>query len=238
MNKKSSPNVPSESPLLRGAFRVRYLGVRAIPGLVLYRLLSLLFDYRATRCVWADLEQWRPVSGKKVSFEIRRLTAEEIRSQMERTGEDLEGVEQALRDGAEAFGALKGPLIASSVWISPHPPALNGEFALEFDERLAYFYRAFTLPEFRGLGLMPAVLQAALERCASRGFRGAVSCIDIANRPSWRAFRSAGFKTIATFRYAEAFGKHLIYPSRSQRSPRFHVQQIAEKNTPGPSWRE
>jgi len=235
MNKKSSPNVPSESPLLRGAFRVRYLGVRAIPGLALYRLLSLFFHYRATRCVWADLEQWRPVSGKKVSFEIRRLTAEEIRSQMERTGEDLEGVEQALRDGAEAFGALRGASIASSLWVSPHPPALNGEFALEFDDRLAYFYRAFTLPEFRGLGLMPAVLQAALESCVLRGYRGAVSCIDVANRPSWRAFRSAGFKTIATFRYAKVFGKHLIYPSRSQKSPRFRVQQLAEKNTPGPS---
>ena len=238
MNKKSSSSVPSESSLLRGASRVRYLGVRAIPGLALYRLLSLLFHYRATRCVWADLEQWRPVSGKRVSFEIRRLTAEELRSQMERMGEDQEGVEQALGDGAEAFGAFRSASIASSLWISTHPPALNGEFALEFDERMAYFYRAFTLPEFRGLGLMPAVLQAALESCASRGYRGAVSCIDFANRPSWRAFRSAGFRTIATFRYARLFGKHLIYPSRSQRSPRFHVQQLAEKNAPGPSRKE
>jgi GNAT superfamily N-acetyltransferase len=238
MNKKSSTSVPSDSPILRGASRVRYLGVRAIPGIALYRLLSLLFHYRATRCVWVDLEKWRPTSGKKVSFEIRRLTADEIRSQTERMGEDAEGVDQALGDGAEAFGALRGSSIASSLWISPHPPALNGEFALEFDERLAYFYRAFTLPEFRGLGLMPAVLQAALESCASRGYRGVVSCIDIANRPSWRAFRSAGFKTIATFRYAKVFGKHLIYPSRSQGSPRFHVQQLAEKNTPGRSWRE
>jgi GNAT superfamily N-acetyltransferase len=238
MNKKSSSSVPSESLLSRGVSRVRYLGLRAIPRIAIYRLLSELFHYRATRCVWADLENWRPVSSNQVPFEIRPLSQEEIKSQAERMGEDPNDADQVIAAGGETLGALKGTSVASYVWISPYPPALNGAFALQFDERLAFFYRAFTLPEFRGLGLMPAVLRAALERCASRGYRGAVACIDAANRPSRIAFRSAGFKTIATFRYAKIFGKHRIHPAQSERTPRFRVQRLAEKGGSGPSWSE
>jgi GNAT superfamily N-acetyltransferase len=227
--------VPSESFLSRAVSRIRYLGVRAIPGLVVYRFLSQLFHYRAIRCVWVDLEYWRQVSDERVTVEVRSLNAEEIKSQAKQMGEDPEDVDRAFAAGVEAFGALNGESITSSLWISPHPPSLNDEFTLEFEERLAYFYKAFTLPGFRGLGLMPGVLQAALENCASRGYRGAVACIDIANRPSWKAFQTAGFKTIATFRFAKVFGRHWIQPTGSQRKPRFRVRRIlSEKQAAAP----
>ena|ERR1700676_688835 len=119
MNEKSSSEAASESFLLRGISRARYLGIRAIPGLVAYRLFSQLFHYRAIRCVWVDLETWRHVSGKAVPFEIRPLRAEEIKIQAEMLGEDREHVDEALAAGMEAFGALSGELIASYVWISP-----------------------------------------------------------------------------------------------------------------------
>src|SRR5579863_6669053 len=196
MDKKSSSASPSYSPLSRGASRLHYLGARAVPGLAVYGLLSRLFGYRATSCVWVDLEHWRPVSGETIAVEIRPVSVEEIRSEAELTGENPEDAERALGSGAEVLGAFRDGSIISSLWISPHPPSLNGGFKLEFDERLAFFYRAFTLPEFRGMGLMPAVLRAALGRCASQGYRGAVACIDIANRPSRNAFRTAGFERI------------------------------------------
>jgi GNAT superfamily N-acetyltransferase len=237
MNKKSASVAPAESPLSRGLSLVRYLGVRAIPGLVVYRLFSPLFHYRATRCVWVDLEHWRPMSGRTVPSEIRSLRAEEIKRQAELSREDPARVDQVLGAGAEVFGALRGQSIVAYVWISPHPPALNDGFTLEFDERLAYFYRAFTLPEFRGLGLMSSVLRTALESCALRGYRGAVACIDVRNRPSWNAFRSAGFKTIARFRFAKILGRHWMQPSQSQRRPRFRVQRIrSEKSTVARPW--
>ena len=227
-------SVPSESFLERGVSRIRYLGVRAIPGLVVSRLFSQLFQYRAIRCVWVDLEHWRQVSEETVTFEVRSLNAEEIKSQAKPIGEDPEDADQAFGAGLEAFGALRGASIVSFLWISPHPPSLNDEFALEFEERLAYFYKAFTLPAFRGLGLMPAVLRAALENCAAHGYRGAIACIDIANRPSWEAFRSAGFKTIATIRFARVFGKHWVQPTSSQKMPRFRVQRILSEERAAP----
>jgi RimJ/RimL family protein N-acetyltransferase len=208
------------------------LGVRAIPGLLAYRLLSQLFHYRAIRCVWVDLETWRKVTGKTVQFEIRSLGAEEIKSQAKMLGEDPEHVDEALAAGVEAFGALRGELIASCVWISPYPPGLNDDFTLEFDERLAFFYRAFTLPGFRGVGLMPSVLRAALENSASRGYRGAVACIDIANRPSRKAFRSAGFRTIATIQFAKVFGRNWIRPTGSKKRPRFRVLRAVNNAEP------
>jgi GNAT superfamily N-acetyltransferase len=228
---KRQTSGPSESFFSRGVSRIRYLGIRAIPGLVVYRLLSQIFHYRAIRCVWVDLEHWRQDSNEKGSFEVRCLNADEIKSQAKTIREDPENVGQAFASGGEAFGALIRASITSSVWISPDPPPLNDEFALEFEERLAYFYKAFTLPGFRGLGLMPAVLRAALEKCASRGYRGAIACIDIANRPSWKAFRSAGFKTVATFRFARVFGRHWIRPTFSQRMPRFQVRRLRSDKT-------
>ena len=228
---KRQTSVPSESFFSRGAARIRYLGIRAIPGLVVYRLLSQVFHYRAIRCVWVDLEHWRQDSNAKGSFEVRCLNADEIKSQAKAIGEDPENVDRAFSSGGEAFGALIRASITSSVWIFPDPPPLNDEFALEFEERLAYFYRAFTLTGFRGLGLMPAVLRAALENCSSRGYRGAIACIDIANRPSWKAFRSAGFQTVATFRFARVFGRHWIRPTCSQRMPRFQVRRLRSSKT-------
>ncbi len=234
MNKKSSSGSPFKSPLLRALSRVRYLGIRSIPGLAAYGLFSKLFHYRAIRCVWVDFEHWRQVSGNAVALEIRSLNAEEIGRQANPIGENPESIDQTIGAGVEAFGALSGASIASSVWISPYPPALNDRLVVEFDERLAYFCRAFTLPEYRGLGLMPAVLGTALENYASRGYRGAVACIDIANRPSWKAFRSAGFKTVATFRFAEVFGRDWIHPTSSQKRPRFRVQRITTENNGAP----
>lgn len=226
MNVKSSSGFPSKSPLLRGISRIRYLGVRAIPGLVVYRLFSKLFHYRAIRCVWVDLEDWRQVSSKSNTFEIRSLSAEETKKYAKLIGEDPNGVDQAISAGVEAFGALKDGSIAARVLISPYPPGLNDDFGLEFDERMAYFYKSFTLPGFRGLGLMPAVLRAALESCTSRGFQGAVACIDIANRPSLKAFRSAGFEAIATFRFAKVFERQWIQPNSNERRPAFRVQRV------------
>jgi ribosomal protein S18 acetylase RimI-like enzyme len=229
---KRRTSVPCESFLSRAVSRIRYLGVRAIPGLVVYRMLSLLFHYRAVRCVWVDLEYLHKVSDETFGVKVRSLNAGEIKSQAKQIGEDPDDVNRAFAAGVEAFGALNGESITSSLWISPHPPSLNDEFTLEFEGRLAYLYKAFTLPEFRGLGLMPCVLRAAIENCASRGYRGAVACIDIANRPSWKAFRSAGFKTIATFRFAEVFGRRWIQPTGSQSKPRFRVRRILPKKRP------
>jgi GNAT superfamily N-acetyltransferase len=179
--------------------------------------------------VWVDLGYWRRVSDETVTVGVRPLNAKEIKSLAKQTGEDPEDVDRATAAGLEVFGALDGELIVSSLWCSYHPPSLSDEFTLEFEGRLAYFYKAFTLPGFRGLGLMPAVLQVALENCGSRGYRGAVACIDIANRPSWKAFRSAGFKTIATLRFAKLFGKHWIYPTANQSEPRFRVRRTVSE---------
>jgi GNAT superfamily N-acetyltransferase len=215
--------------------RIRYLGVRAIPRLVAYRLFSQLFHYRAIRCVWVDLRNWRQDSNPKNTFEVRSLSAEEIRSQPKLMGEDRRDVDQYLGAGLQAFGAVKDSSIISFMWISPHPPSLDAQFTLEFDDEPAYFYNAFTLPEFRGLGLMPAVLRAALASCLSRGRRGAISFIDVLNYPSLAAFRSAGFKTVSTFRSAKLFGKHWIQPTSGQKMPRFRVQRvISEKQSPRP----
>jgi GNAT superfamily N-acetyltransferase len=224
--KDSSGSVRSESWFSRGVSRVRYLGIWTIPRLVVYRLLSWSISYRSIRCVWVDLRNWRDQSGNKlVPFEIRCLEPEELTTQ-ERINEldlDPADVERAISGGVEACAALDKGSIVSFVWISPNAPSLNGDLALKCDERLAYFYRAFTVPEFRGRGVMPAVLRVALKECAARGDRGVIACIDVANRPSWRAFRSAGFKTIATIRFARAFGRYWIRPRCSKTSPRFQV---------------
>ena len=230
MNKQlRAGNNPSEPFLSRSISRIRYLGIRAIPRLVFYRLLPSFVYYRSIRCVWMDLDDWRrqnPVNT--VPFEIRLLAAEDLKSQKMFSELDLDShdVALAMASGADVIAALQGETIASYLFVSTVSPGLNDDLALEFDERLAYFYRAFTRPEFRGRGLMPAVLQAAMRRCASRGDRGVVACIDIGNWPSRRAFRSAGFKTLATIRFANVGGQYWIRPRSSQTEPRFQVLPV------------
>ncbi|MGD0907497.1 MAG: GNAT family N-acetyltransferase [Candidatus Acidiferrales bacterium] len=224
---------PAESSLFsRFVSQIRYLGIRAIPRLIFYRLLPASIYYRSIRCVWMDLDDWRqryPVHPPKtVPFEIRPLDAEDLKVKQILTELDLdpEAADIAIKSRVEIFATLQDKSIMSYLLVSPVPPGLNDDLILEFDDRLAYFYRAFTRPELRGRGLMPSLLQAALARCASRGYRGVVACIDMGNSPSWRAFRSAGFKTLATIRLAKVGGQYWICPRNSQTTPRFHVLPV------------
>jgi hypothetical protein len=146
MNNKSSFGVPFKSPLFRGISRVRYLGVWTIPRLVVYSLLSVLFHYRTIRCVWFDLERGPQISRKKSTYEIRPLSQEEIKREAKLTGENTLDVDQSIEAGLEAIGAVKGKSIVSCIWISPIPPALNEDFALEFDERLTFFTELLLFP--------------------------------------------------------------------------------------------
>jgi hypothetical protein len=52
--------------------------------------------------------------------------------------------------------------------------------------------------------------------------------------PSLAAFRSAGFKTVSTFRSAKFFGKHWIQPTSSQKMPRFRVQRVISEKQSSP----
>jgi len=236
-NQLRSGDNPTESSLLsRFVSRIRYLGIRGIPQLIFYRILPSSVYYRSIRCVWMDLHVWRqqyPVHPPNtVPFEIRPLDAEDLKVQQILTELDLdpETAEIAIKSRVEIFAALQDKSITSYLLVSPVPPGLNDDLVLEFDDRLAYFYRASTRPELRGRGLMPALLQAAVARCASRGYRGVVACIDMGNRPSWRAFRSAGFKTFATIRFAKVGGQYWIRPRSSQTMPRFRVLRADSSN--------
>jgi GNAT superfamily N-acetyltransferase len=230
MNKQvRSRNNPSESFLSRCVSRIRYLGIQSIPRLVFHRLLPASVYYRSIRCVWRDLSDRLPQSPvKPVPLKIRLLVAEDLNSPRIFSGLDLDSREAgaAIASGVDVIAAFQGETIASYLFLSTASPGLNDHLILEFDERLLFFYRAFTRPDFRGHGLMPALLRAALERCASQGFRGVVACIDMGNRPSRRAFRSAGFKTLATIRLANVGGQYFVRPRRSHTEPRFRVLPV------------
>jgi GNAT superfamily N-acetyltransferase len=165
-----------------------------------------------------------------VPFPIRLLDARDLESPDSFSTLDLDAHEAglAIDSGVDIIAAFEGESIASYLFLSTTSPGLNDDLVLEFDERLVFFYRAFTRPEFRGRGMMPALLRAALERCASVGYKCAVACIDVGNRPSWRAFRSVGFKTFAIVRFVKVGGRYLVRPRRSESTPRFRVVPVVD----------
>ena len=102
------------------------------------RLLSFLFHYRATRCVRVNLENWDLTPSNAAPFEIRFLSLDELKAQAKQIGVDLEGIEHARTAEVAPFGAGKGASVVSCLRISPHPPGLRDDFAMEFDDRLFF----------------------------------------------------------------------------------------------------
>ena len=153
MNKKSpfDSDIPSDSAIIRGISRLHRLGIQAIPGRAIYRLLSLLFHYRATRCVRVNLENWHLTPFNAAPFEIRSLSPDELKAQAKQIGVDLEGIEHAQGAGVAPFGAVKGASIVSCLWISPHPPGLRDDFALEFEDRLFFSTNPSPYPNSEGM---------------------------------------------------------------------------------------
>jgi len=89
--------------------------------------------------------------------------------------------------------------------------AFNEAYAGELERKLridpdsAYIYDTYTVPEYRGLGIAPKVMEKAFSYLYERGIRKVYVCIRHNNFPSLRAAQKEGFRKIGSITYTRIF---------------------------------
>ncbi len=137
-----------------------------------------------------------------------------------------EFVRAALDNGDVAWGAWDGDRLVSYVWrtlsAAPHRDGILVRVAKPY----CYIYKAYTLPEYRGQRLMPAIVLRSDPHFAGLGYTHRASFIHACNLASLQSARSLGSRFLGLAGYAEWFGRPRFFRTRA-------VRDIGFEFTPG-----
>ena len=119
----------------------------------------------------AELARWCSVSALEISEKFLRTLAQRP---------------------DRCFGAFTGDALVSYVFFAPaSPTGIDEHLRFQFPRDSIYIYKAFTLPAWRGKGLLPNLLSVAMRRLECRDF---VTLVLSGNRNSRKAFEHCGFQ--------------------------------------------
>lgn len=119
-----------------------------------------------------------------------------------------------LQDGARCFLAKRdGQVIGSSWYTTRHTyyePYLKRELELSPDE--SYVWGNYCMPEWRGRGIIPQLMDYAMNQLAAENCkRELLGIVRSSNRSSLRALAKSGWERVGRIGFIEAFGFRLHY---------------------------
>ena len=117
-------------------------------------------------------------------------------------GADLDIAAQRLRDGAELWVVVRADdaLFECFTYRQQAPIAGAPGGAIEVPDGMAIIEDVITAVPHRGRGIAPAALGSVATRLAEAGADTVLAKVERDNRASRRAFRKAGFRTLARMR--------------------------------------
>jgi len=154
------------------------------------------------RFVWllaleaADL----PISLADEAFDVRLLRVEEVAHFASDPTNQMgaEFVERSRGGYDLCFGVLSGDRLAGYAWCAlgsvEAAHAAGADLALPGDT--AYLYKGFTHPDFRGRGLYPACMGAALSALRASGIERLVAFVHWHNTVALRSCHRAGYRDL------------------------------------------
>lgn len=167
--------------------------------------LQLLFDRAARRLigldvaevVWLDADRLSESLQASTEFQFRFLDADEVAAFAADSKNELDPSHaKRVRAGNDlCFAALDGGRLAAYGWYaarSIEPEHCFG-VALSFPEHVAYMYKGFTHPEYRGQRLHGLIMGLALVALRDRGIRSLISTVHWTNWASLRSCDRLGY---------------------------------------------
>lgn len=103
-------------------------------------------------------------------------------------------VGRALQGSDSCFAALDGKRLAAHGWYARNSIQAEhaGGIAMSFPPQMAYVYRVFTHPDFRGQRLNGLTMSLALHELGAEGIEELIATVDWTNWASLRSFQSLG----------------------------------------------
>lgn len=158
------------------------------------RILNRLVTRTGGLLCWVQTREFNDVVESKppAGIVIRLLRPEDLTAADPELQLDKSFVQAALLRGDMCHGAFdKNQLVAYS-WRSITTVPHNKDIAVKVTAGMSYGYKAFTLDDYRGRGLYPALVVAEKFACIERGIHHGISFYDTRNSSAMRA--NAKFK--------------------------------------------
>lgn len=164
------------------------------------RVGSRVFNLGVDEVVWLDVERIKLVGAPPEGFEFRFLSAAELSSFASEENELTKAnVERAAAGHDLCFAALKDGRLAGYGWYAlgcVEAEHCDG-IPLSYPRDVAYMYKGFTHPDFRGLRLHGFAMRLALEALAAeRGIRHLVSTVGWLNWASLKSCDRLGYERL------------------------------------------
>ena len=179
----------------------RAFGTRATALFLCDRLLARTIHLDVETIVWLPADAVRIGPGQAPDFEFRFLSAEEVDSFAEEPEYHLthDCADRVRRGRDFCYAALaKDGRLAAYGWYAIH--RIEAEHCagadLELPAGVAYMYKGFTHPDFRGARLHGAGMGGALRALEARGVSALISLVHWANYASLRSCKRLGYAVI------------------------------------------
>lgn len=184
----------------------RYSSIRSEQGRsaaaewIVDRVGARLVNLGVSEVVWLEAGKIKMVGAPPADFIFRFLTPADIAGMVGNENElDETHVARAAAGYDLCYAALKEGRLAAYGWYALN--CIEGEHcdcvALSFPADVAYMYKGFTHPDFRGQRLHGYAMRLALEALAAeRGIRGLISTVGWLNWPSLKSCERLGYERL------------------------------------------
>jgi len=180
-----------------------------------------IVDVQLVNILWLDADALRPRDDVDGRFTFRFLDAEEVRefARDPRNELDESFAGRAAAGWDLCFAALEGPRLAAYGWyaVGSVEPEHAFDVALSYPGGVAYMYKGFTRPEYRGAKLHGAIMGGALHCLGERGITSLVSLVHWTNVASMRSCERLGYVVLGRMWRLRSASRTLVLAPRCAR---------------------
>ena len=186
-------------------------GWRSMLRLVADRVGGRLLNLKIVNVVWLDVGEVAVTAASLPDFTFRFLSPDEVAHYAADPAHDLEpDLADRAADGRNScFAALDGDRLAAYGWYAREwiePEHCYG-FGLRMPAEVAYMYKGFTHPDYRGKRLHGAVMGLALRAFSEHGVRALISTVEWTNDASLKSCARLGYRQIGQLAHARFLGR-------------------------------
>lgn len=192
--------------------RIRGMGFLATAHWGLYRLAQCFMTLDVSRLVLLEGSSARFTEPTGPSVTFRFLSPEDVRGFAKDATNllDESHADQLNSGHRSCFAALSEGRLAAYAWYTLHEVDAesnrgrqeNSGVAISYPDYMAFMYKGFTHPDFRGRGLYGVMNGLAARSLADRGVTHILSTMDWTNVAARRSCRRLGFKELGrTYRW-------------------------------------